>query len=95
MLSPSGSGTKGWNLEEREGEGAERSRGEGRGGERGIMGREGVMRRKERREEGAWRRLCAAVQRSAPWQVSPGCGVQVGPDCELEGHDEGNVDQEL
>ena len=35
------------------------------------------------------------MQRSAPWQVSPGCGVQVEPDCELEGHDEGNVDQEL
>ena len=82
MLSLSGSGTKGWNLKEKEGEGS--------GGV--MVGREGVMQRKVRR--GRWLEvvMCCSV---VPRPVSPVCGAQVEPDGELEGRDEGNVDQEL
>ena len=37
---------------------------------------------------------CVLLQ-CGPRPVSPVCGAQVEPDGELEGHDEGNVDQEL
>ena len=54
MLSLSGSGTKGWNLKEKEGEES--------GGV--MVGREGVMQRKERR--GGWLEVvmcCSVVPR--------------------------------